>query len=82
MYAEIACRALNLPYESRQAFAVRRIVRLWMANRPENVLDPLLAQKAGSGETLTEAQITLLQAFDITFRLFAQGAGPERFPVD
>ena len=69
VYAEIACRALNLPYESRQAFAVRRIVRLWMANRPENVLDPLLAQKAGSGETLTEAQITLLQAFDIPFRL-------------
>lgn len=40
-----------------------------MANRPENVLDPLLAQKTGGAETLTEAQITLLQAFDIPFRL-------------
>jgi patatin-related protein len=69
VYAEIACRALNLPYESRQAFAVRRVVRLWMANRPENVLDPLLAQKTGNGDTLTDAQIALLQAFDMPFRL-------------
>ncbi|MFT7571685.1 MAG: patatin-related protein [Paracoccaceae bacterium] len=69
VYADIACRALNLPYESRHAFAVRRIVRLWMTGQPENILDPLSAQQNGLSETLTENQITLLQAFDIPFRL-------------
>ena len=69
VYADIACRALNLPYESRHAFAVRRIVRLWMTNRPENVLDPLAAKKSGMSSALTENQIALLQAFDIPFRL-------------
>lgn len=69
VYADIACRALNLPYESRHAFAVRRVVRVWMTNRSENVLDPLSAQQSGLSDTLTEKQITLLQAFDIPFRL-------------
>lgn len=77
--AEIVCRALNYPYESRQAFAVRQIVRLWMRNRPgqnaenagqpEDVLDPLAAQKVGLSETLTVNQLNLLKAFDIPFRL-------------
>lgn len=69
VYADIACRALNLPYESRHAFAIRRLVRLWMSNRPENVLDPLSAQQDGASQTLSEKQIALLQAFDIPFRL-------------
>jgi patatin-related protein len=69
VYADIACRALNLPYESRHAFTVRRIVRLWMSNGAENVLDPLSAQQSGPSETLTEKQIALLQSFDIPFRL-------------
>ena len=38
VYADIACRALNLPYGSRHAFAVRRIVRLWMSNQPESTV--------------------------------------------
>lgn len=69
VYADIACRALNLPYESRHAFAVRRIIRLWLTTGTENVLDPLWAEKNGQSETLTEKQIALLQAFDIPFRL-------------
>lgn len=69
VYADIACRALNLPYESRHAFAVRRIVRQWMTDGPENILDPLSAQQSGLAETLTGNQITLLRAFDIPFRL-------------
>ncbi len=69
VYSDIACRALNLPYESRHAFAVRRIIRMWMTDGPDNLLNPLLAQEKGLEETLTEEQIGLLQAFDIPFRL-------------
>lgn len=73
IYAEIVSRALNTPYDSRQAFSVRKIIRAWMQNRPlddgtttEDVLDPL---NGGPGGGLTENQLRLLQAFDIPFRL-------------
>ncbi|MGB0629763.1 MAG: DUF3376 domain-containing protein [Alphaproteobacteria bacterium] len=71
IYADILCRALNAPYDSREAYFLRRLVRAWLGyDDPragmEDVLNPLSSGNLGS---LTAKQLRLLQAFDIPFRI-------------
>ena len=64
--ANVICRALDYPYESRQAFFVRRLMRAWF-ERKDALRQPVLHEN--EGYVLEKAQLSLLKNFDVPFRL-------------
>ncbi len=64
--ADVICGALGYPYESRRAYFMRRLVFGWV-NR-SGALAPTGLQE-GRGHETAEGQRSLLNAFDVPFRL-------------
>ena len=64
--AELLCGALRFPHPSRHGFAVRRIVRAWLADK--GAFEPPALTPAGEFR-LSRLQLELLDAFDVPFRL-------------
>ncbi len=65
VFADLLCRALDYPYESSQAFFVRRLTREWL--RSEGALNPpALIERM---YVLGPPQLKLLEAFDVPYRL-------------
>ena len=64
--ADVFCEALDYPYHSRHAYLARRLVRAWLTK--EGALEPP-AYIEGEGHRLSKAQMELLRAFDVPFRV-------------
>ena len=58
--------SLGFPYESRQAYFIRRLVRMYLEQR--NAFDPP-SYDSDRGYRLSETQRDLFRAFDVRFRL-------------
>jgi len=65
--AQAVCRALEYPECSRHAYLVRRLVRGWLAAQGA-LAEPAFNQDDG-GYRLAAAQMLLLKAFDVPFRV-------------
>ena len=64
--ADVICRELDYPRESRQAFFFCRIMHAWF--KREDALDePVYSED--EGYVLREEQLLLLRSFDVAFRL-------------
>jgi patatin-related protein len=64
--AEVICGALDYPYHSRHGYLMRNLVRAWLMR--EGALRPP-AYIEGEGHRLSAAQLALLGALDVPFRI-------------
>ena len=64
--ADVVCRALGYPYDSRHAYFVRRLVSTWIDRRSALAAPE---RRGDEGFVLNEDQRLLLSAFDVPFRL-------------
>ena len=64
--ADVLCRALHFPYDSRHAHFMRRLVSRWVDSRGA-LASP--GHQGSGGYVLDNEQRALLRAFDVPFRL-------------
>ncbi|MBX6322594.1 MAG: DUF3376 domain-containing protein, partial [Rhodospirillaceae bacterium] len=73
LVAELACQALDYPYDARQAYFVRQLLRAWFERREQALAPPVYVEDRAEigyrGRHAMAAQLRLLGAFDIPFRL-------------